>query len=253
MKKWLVLFIVIVLGLAFAFYNNSNIENIISGLDKKGSIEPGELRYRIYLLGIFPVGEAIFRIEKAEEYNGKKVFHLSASAGSLKSFSKLFSGQAVLDSYVDMQGLSPVLFKQKVIISGKQNIERSVIYDQKNGVMDIAGLKRQIYPNTQDPLSAMFSLKHMDFDKIKEFQMSINTNQKNYILKGIVSQQELSINKKTYKIVLAKAKISRRDKNPYHQSSLSIVLLNKEKENIPILIKVFASGFLINAKLIEIK
>lgn len=252
MRKLLFPFIVIILVLVFVAYNNSNPKSIISGLAKKGDIQSGELRYRIYLLGIFPVGEAIFGIEKIEEYQGQRVYHLNATAQSLKIFSKFFSGYAILDSYVDIKQLIPMIFRQKIVISGKQSIDREVIYDQKNGIMSIAGVKRQILPNTQDPLSAIFNIGHLDFGKVKEIEMNINTNQKNYVLKGTTEQKDISVHKKTYKIILAKAEIKRRDKNPYHKSSITMVLL-KEKGNIPILIKVFASGVLINARLIDIK
>jgi hypothetical protein len=132
------------------------------------------------------------------------------------------------------------------------NINKEVYYDQKNGIMTLNNIRHQIPPHTQDPLSLLFNTMRMDFDKVEEIEMNINTNQKNYILKGIATQEDIIINKKTYRIVLAKAEIKRRDKNPYHKSNISMVLLN-EKENIPILIKVFASGILINAKLIDIR
>lgn len=252
MRKCLVLLIVIILSLGLVSYNNSNIKNIISGLAKKGYIGPGELRYRIYLFGVFPVGEAVFGVEKSEQYQGQKTYHLSAAARSLNAFSKFFKASADLDSYVDTKELAPLVFKQKIAISGKPTVEREVTYDQKNGIMSIAGVKRQILPDTQDPLSAIFNLRRLNFDKIKDIEMNINTNQKNYILKGTAVQREILINKNNYKIVSAKAEIRRRDKNPYHKSSITIVLL-REKENIPILIKVFASGVLINARLIEIR
>jgi len=252
MKRWLVLFIAIVSSLVFIAYNNSNIKNIISGLAKKGDIQSGELRYRIYLLGIFPVCEATFGVEKTEEYQGQRIYHLNATAQSLKIFSKFFSGYAILDSYVDIKQLIPMVFKQKIVISGKQSIDREVSYDQKNGIMSIAGVKRQIFPNTHDLLSAIFNIRHLDFDKVKEIKMNINTNQKNYTLKGTAQQKDISIDKKIYKIIVAKARIKRTDKNPYHKSSITMVLL-KEKENIPILIKVFASGVLISARLLEIE
>lgn len=252
MRKWLVLFILIVVSLTFLFYNNSNVKNIISGLAKKGGIGPGELRYRIYLFGILPVGDAVFGIEKIEQYQGQKVYHLSATAQSLNAFSKFFKASAHLDSYVDTEELCHLAFKQKIAILGKPTLEREVTYDQKSGIMDIAGVKRQILPNTQDPLSAIFNIRHLDFDKAEDIEMNINTNQKNYILKGVAERKNISIHKQAYRVILAKAKIARRDKNPYHKSSITTVLL-KEKENIPILIKVFASGLLINARLIEIR
>lgn len=252
MKKWLLLFIVIISTFAFVIYSNSNIKNIISGLSKKGDIRPGELRYRIYLFGVLPVGEAIFGVQKLEQYQGQNVYHLSATAQSLNILSKFFNGTAALDSYVDIKQLTPLVFKEKIAISGKQGIDREITYDQKNGTMSIAGVKRQILPNTHDPLSAIFNIRHLDLDKVKEIEMNINTNQKNYILKGTAEQKDILIHKQAYRVILAKAEIARRDKNPYHKSSISMVLL-KEKENIPILIKVFASGVLINARLIDIR
>ncbi len=252
MKKLLLIFFIIILFLIFVSCYNSSPRTIISHLIKNGGIKTGQLRYKIYLLKIFPIGEAVFKAEEAEEYKGQKVYHLSAAAQSLRVFSKFFSGSALLDSYVNTEQLNPIAFNQKLIVTGKQDMYREVIYDQRNYIMSIAGVRRQIFPNTQDPLSAILNIKRMDFNKVKEFEMNINTNQKNYILKGIATQQGIIVNKKTYRIVLAKAEIERRDKNPYHKSNISMVLL-EEKENIPILIKVFASGMLINAKLIDIK
>ena len=252
MKKILIIFLILIIILAFIAAYNNNPRVIISNLIKKGDIKTGELRYTMYFFGVLPVGEAVSAVEKIEEYDGQRVYHLNATAGSLECYSKFFSGFAVLDSYVDMHQLNPILFKQKVIVSSKQGLDKEIIYDQKDGIMIIAGTKCKILPNTQDPLSAVFNIRRIDFDKIKNFEISLNSNQKNYILKGNATVQDILINKKTYKIVLVKTQIARRDKNPYHKSSITMVFL-QGKENIPILIKVFASGVSINAKLIDIK
>lgn len=254
MKRVVLLFTFIGLIILLLFFANSgDPRSILIGLAKKGALHPGELRYRIYLLGVLPVGEAVLKKEKTEEYEGRRIYHLSAEAKSLGFFSKLFSGAAVIDSYVDPQKLNPVLFKQKITVAGRQDINKEVIYDQENNTLLLNGVRRQIMPDTQDPLSAVLNLKQTDFNRLKEFEMNINTNQKNYILEGAVAKEStLSINQKDYKTVLVKACIQRRDKNPYHKSNITMVFL-KEKENIPILIKVFASGFLINAKLVNIE
>jgi len=252
MKKILIIFLISIIILVFIAAHNNNPRVIISNLIKKGDIETGELRYLMYFFGVFPVGEAVFAVEKIEEYEGQRVYHLNATAQSSKFFSKFYSSLAVLDSYIDIQQLNPAFFKQKMRVTGKQGLDKEVIYDQKDGIMILAGTKRKILPNTQDPLSAVFNIRRMDFNKIKDFQINLNTNQKNYILKGNATVQDILINKKTYKIVLVKTQIARRDKNPYHKSSITMVFL-QGKENIPILIKVFASGVSINAKLIDIK
>jgi len=252
MKKILFILLIIILSLVFIMYNNSNPRSIIANLAKKGDIHSGDLRYRVYFFGVLPFGDAVLGMQKLEDYKGEKVYHLRGEAQSLKFISKFFSSRAVIDSYVDEQKLCPILFKQKLAISGKPDAEKEVFYDQESGIMTLAGVKRQILPKTQDPLSAVFNIKRLDFDNVKDIEMNLNTNQKNYILTGNAERKNIWLNKKIYKITLLKVDIRRRDKNPYHKSSIDMVLL-KADENIPILIKIFASGFLMNAKLIEIK
>lgn len=251
MRKLLFFFLVLILFLIFVAHRNNNPGIIISELAKKGDIGAGDLKYRINLFGVIPVGEATLSLERQVEYRGSRVYHLNATASALKFYSKFFRGYAILDSYVDMHSLSPLLFKQRIEAPGKENPDKEVFYDQKNGTMSLAGVVRNIFPNTQDPLSAVFNLRRMNFENTKEIEMNINTNQKNYILNGTAKQKYLSINKKMHKIVLLSAEIKRRDKDPYHKSKVTMVLL-KEKENLPVLIRVFASGILINVKLIDI-
>jgi Protein of unknown function (DUF3108) len=251
MKKTLFFLIILILFLAFVVYNNTDPRAIISELAKKGDIRQGDLRYRINLFGIIPIGEATLSLERQIEYKGSKVYHLNATAAPLKYYAKFFKGYAVLDSYVDSDTLNPVLFKQKVEAPGKENPYKEVSYDQKNGTMSLEGVKRSIFPNTQDPLSALFNIRRMDLDNTKKIEISINTNQKNYILAGSAETGDLTINKKIYKIALLNTQIKRRDKDSYHKSKVWMVLL-RGKENIPISIKVFASGILINVKLVDI-
>jgi hypothetical protein len=71
-------------------------------------------------------------------------------------------------------------------------------------------------------------------------------------LNGTVKQRVISIKNKEYKFALIEAGIRRRDKDPYHKSNVTIVLL-EGRENIPVFIKVFASGALLTAKLIDVK
>jgi len=251
MKKIFFIFFILLIASCVLIYNvNNNPARIISRISKKENTRYNRLKYRIYLLGILPVAEAEICEQGIEEYTGKRVYHFSAEAHSLKALGLFFKGSAFLDSYIDPEGLSPVLFKQRITILGRNDINKEVIYDQAEGVMSINGLRRQIFPNTQDPLSAIFNLRRIDFDKIKNLEIGLNTNQKNYILRGKFEGKNVQVNKKAHKVILVAANIQRRDNNPYHKSSISMVLW-QEKENAPILIKVFASGILINARLID--
>jgi hypothetical protein len=187
-----------------------------------------------------------------EQYKGQSVYHLSATAFTPHILSRFFRSHAVLDSYIDPQSFNPILFRQKLVSPGKERPEKEVVYDQKSGVMVIGDVKRQILPNTQDPLSLMFNIRHMDFNNIGTLEMNINTNQKNYLLQGKVKKRIISVGKKSYTVIIIDAEIKRRDKNPYHKSNVTIVLL-RDKGNIPLSIRVFASGAIINAELIKIE
>ncbi len=251
MRKLLLIFLALILSLVLLSWYNSRPAVIISRLARNKDIRAGELRYRIYLMKILPVGEAVLGTAKIEDYNGKKVYHITASTGNLKFFSRFFYAQAYLDSYIDIQKYNPVFFKQRLVVKGKPEFYREVFYDQASGVMSLAGVKRQIYPDTQDPLSAIFNVRRMDFKKTDKLEIGLNTNQKNYILKGNAKVRSITVGERIYKIALLEASVSRRDKNPYHKSTISMVLL-EEADNAPILINVFARGVLITARLIDI-
>jgi len=244
-----ILFLVFLL-IFFTKFNNDP-KFIISKLSIDG-IQPSRTVYRMYFLGLLPVGEAVFNNEGLEEYRGQKVYHLSASAQNLNILSKIFKAQAVLNSYVDRQSFNPITYTERLILSGKDDEYKEVYYDQRKGIMTLEGVERMILPNTQDPLSAMLSISKIDFDKTNEFEININSNQKNYILKGSSQVQDLTIRDKMYTTYNLKANIRRRDKNPYHKSSIAMTLL-KSEDNIPVFIKVFAGGVLLTAKLIDVK
>ncbi len=243
---------VVILSSIFLFYYNNSPKIIVSSLARKTNVQAKELIYRVNLFGVLPVADAILKVERLEEYNGQKVYHLSATANSLRWYTKMYNAYAILDSYVDINTHDPILFRQKAVIANEKVINKEVYYDQKNGIMTLNNIRRQIPPHTQDPLSLLFNIMHMDFDRVEGLEMNINTNQKNYVIKGLKRSRDMSIDKKAYKLVFLDVDIKRREKSPYHQSKINIVFC-RDKENIPILIKVFASGAFLSAKLIEVR
>ncbi|MFC1804523.1 DUF3108 domain-containing protein [Candidatus Omnitrophota bacterium] len=234
--------------ITLSYYKHSEYKSVAYSLAIQPKLQSGDLKYRIYLFGIFPVGEAVFSDQGIKELNGVRVRHLTASASSSTIFSSFFSAQALLDSFLDLQDENPLLFRQRLSVTGKEDSLKEITYDQKQQVMTLEGVRREILPGTQDPLSAMFRLRGMDFDKSNKIKMNINTNQKNYLLEGTAEERTLSLVGERCKLITAKAQIRRRDKNPYHKSMVSFVLF-KGGENVPVLIKVFASGVMITAKL----
>ena len=251
MKKiWAIILILIVFSIVVIWQINNNPSAILARLKEDANINTGDLIFKINLFGIIPIGQAVMGKEKLEEYNGSKVYHLTTQAQTSKAYSWLFNAHVNIDSFVDAQTLRTVFFKQRLSSPGKESSEKDVYYDIKNNTMTLRGVQRQILPNTQDPLSVIFNLRHMDFSKVNNFEMNINTNQKNYILRGLAREENLAGDRKTF---IVDTQIKRRENDPYHKSSVSIIFLKEKEENIPILIRVFASGALITAKLVAVK
>jgi len=247
--SFLIIFLILVLS--SGYHNNPKI--IISRLFKTSNIrEPAELRYIVYFLGIIPIGDAVFYPARIEDFAGGKVYHLRATAKTSRFLPRFFSAEVSLDSFVDIHRLNPLLYRQKLTAAGRKDINEEIIYNHKECFMSMAGVKRQISPNTQDPLTSMFNIMHMDLEKIKEFQMDINAHKKNYILKTNIQEKRLTINNKVYKTYFLKGMVFRQDNNPYHRSSFTFVLL-KQNSNIPLLIKAFSGGISIKARLAGIR
>lgn len=244
---------IIFLCLLFSGWYSNNPGVIISKLPGVRDIrEVSELKYRVYFLGVIPAGEAVFYPARGDGLAGKESYHLRATANTASFFSGLFSARAFLDSFVDIHRLVPFLYRFKLNVSGRKEVDEEIVYNQEDGSMYVSGARRLILPNTQDPLSAMFNIMRMDFEKSKELQMNINTHKKNYIFEGIALNKDLSVNSGIYKTYIVKGKVFRQDKNPYHQSSVTFVLL-RGKVNVPCLIEVFSGGVLIKARLVGIK
>lgn len=176
---------------------------------------------------------------------GRKFFNLRIGIIS----STLFSFSLIYLRY-SRNGFSMVLTYLFLVLSVYYYL--NFISIGRTRYLAIAGQNRNILSDTLDPLSAILRIKHMDFDKVKEFTMNFNTSQKNYVLEGVAKPQDLAISKKIYKTAVLEAEISRKDKNPYHKTKMSMVLL-KRGTNIPILIEVFASGLPVSARLVDVE
>ena len=206
-------------------------------------------KVRLYLLGIVPVGEAVLKEEKTT-YEGRAAVHLSAVAYTGGFFSRIIAARVAADSFVDSQSLNPMEFRQKTAIRGKET-EKKVVYDQEKKVMIIAGKSWDILENTKDPLSAVYTMRHMKFAPSQPIEMNINTNQKNYSVKGWCNFIHEEINGTAYQVTQINVSIQRRDKNnPYHRSKVEIFAL-EGRANTPVLIKVLSGGVLAYARLIN--
>lgn len=256
MKKiFFFIFIILILIIILQINKNRPIL-IIKSLDlhNRLSTEFKTIVFEVNFLGFLPIGEAQLENKGLTDYLDKKVFHLYAQAETLKFISKFFNASCQIASYIDKDKLHSLKFVQTLIIPDKPKETRQVLYDQENHIMELGGVKRKILPDTQDPLSAIFYIQHQLLELGREFDMNINTNQKNYgLFAKAIKKENYKIKDKAVDVWVIKGDILRRDKSPYHRSNITFVCLRTESDNIPVLIKVFAGGFFITARLIEVK
>jgi hypothetical protein len=246
----LVVLVLVIASAGFNVYRNKP-SVIFNRVLKDRDTAPEKLIYRAYLFGILPVGDVVFNKAVPERLKGKEYYYLSAKAETMPWISVFFSGKAELESYIDKKSYNPLIYREKIVMRGKPEQEKEVVYDQKNHFMTLEGERREILPDTQDPLSLIYNLSKTDFEKKKDLEININTNQKNYLLKGAIKSMPVIDGK--YNVYLGKADIGRRDKNnPYHRSKISIWFV-KMNDNIPIRISAFKGGALVSMRLVEVR
>ncbi|MDD5044282.1 MAG: DUF3108 domain-containing protein [Candidatus Omnitrophica bacterium] len=250
-KAILLLVIVSMIGLVVFQVPRNGPKAIISSLYKAGfSGENKKFVFQVKLFGLIPAGEAVLSEASDKNLNGRDVLCITAQAYPSAFISRIYKVRVQVKSLIDKQNQLPVLFTQQLEMQNKPSDNKEVYYDQKKNIMTLRGEERAILADTYDPLSAVRFLRNQDFNKFKEFDININTNQKNYGMKGkVLRREKIVVGGKEYFVWVLQAKIARRDKNnPYHRSQVTLYLLDNA-EKTPLMIKVFASGGLIVAVL----
>ena len=227
--------------------------SILKGIIKKGSLEGDSVKFAAKFLGVVTAGEAIIENTGLERFKGKSAYHLVVRGQSANWIAPFFKAEAVCDSYTDKNKLHALQFKMHVVLSGHPTEDKIVSYDQKNLIMDTGEEQRQILPNTHDPLSLMFYLRNQEFSLGKEFDLNINTNQKNYQFKTkVIDKKTYQIGDKKIDVWIVKADVNRRGKSKRNKSSVTMWLLDNDSKT-PILFKVMTPICPIVIRLIEVK
>lgn len=250
-------FLLLVLAVVFIFEGSKNNAAYVVrslGIDNLASADTAKsMMYGISFFGVLPVGKAELVNNGIIDYKGQQVYYLSGQADTAGIISSVFQAHAEAHSYIDKDKLYPVLFKQTLILPDKPKDEKEISYDQDNLMMEIKGVRRLILANTQDPLSIMFYLSRQRFETGKEFDININTNQRNYrFFLKVLRKEEVTIKGKSTGIWVVKGDIRRRDKSPRHTSMMTLWLLDNPAKT-PLLTKVSSSGIFITARLVGMK
>jgi hypothetical protein len=188
-----------------------------------------------------------------ELFQGKEVYHLTAEARATGLISRFLNARVQIDSIVDKNRMRSLRFTQIMEMLDKPKDERVIIYDQENNIMELRGVKRSILPDTRDPLSAMLYIQNQDFQPGKEFDINLNTNQKNYRLYlKVIKREEYVINGSKTGAWVLEGDIRRRDKNPRHSLTITVWVLDSPYK-VPFLLKVTTNIGPITAWLIEVR
>lgn len=207
-------------------------------LGDKSIVEFTRLTYSVDYSGLLTFGQIKIENQGIEKYQGKNAYHLQGTMNTsafISYFSKI-SSQA--DSYIDQENLCPFEFSYALIKSGRLAEENRVFYDQKEHILKSNEGLRQILPETQDFLSTFYYLQRQSFQLGREFDLNMNTNQKNYrVYLKTTAQKHYKFKNQSLSVWVLRGDIRRQDKSPRHSMKLEVWVLDLGRLKIPVLVK----------------
>ncbi|MBU1061112.1 MAG: DUF3108 domain-containing protein [Candidatus Omnitrophica bacterium] len=142
--------------------------------------------YGIEWLGL-DVGTATLSVEEITQMNGRKVYHILATANTTPAISKVYKVEDEISTYLDVEGLYPVRFEKKQR-EGSYRSDEYTDFDQEKGkAIYFSRLNRSkkvfdIPEKVQDPLSCMYYFRLQEADVGGSIFANLNVDEKNYLL-----------------------------------------------------------------------
>ncbi len=160
--------------------------HVKSLLDKQSNeiFTPGEkIAYTLRYMGL-PAGKAITRVQEITEFNNREVYVLTGRVRTSDFISLFFEAEGRVCSYIDSKRFHSLYFHGESQASGHRKNEKTLIFNQQDLFLQIdGGEKVRILPDTQDPLSAFYFLRLLDYDKIKEgYEINIKSRKRDRTL-----------------------------------------------------------------------
>lgn len=193
------------------------------------------LNYQINYLNVFPIGKVFYRSIGLSQYNYRSTYQLEMTAEDTFPFSWVKPAKAKMVSYLDTSKMLPIYFLIETYMDNKIKEENKIIYNQEEGYMISEGRRYVIFPFTYEPLSLIFYLMRIKFDKNKKEDLNLNSNQTNYSVKvEVINKKEYRIAGETYKIWEATLLLRRRKGDIMrHSLDAKLYFLEKGDKNIP--------------------
>jgi len=236
----LILVIFIIFWIAEAISYRPTV--IVNNLVKRGRLNSQVIKLKLTYLTVIPLGVAEIENLGKERFRRQELVHIRAEARTFDYIASIFHAKAVINSYIDPKNFNAVYFLQHMEMINKPDEDKEISYDQKRHLMKYQGPRGQeervIDNDAQDPLSALYYFQNKPFKVGDEFALSLNTNQKNYVIKAkCIGNETLSSAGRDYVVWIMESSVNRKDKSPRHQSIFKIWFLDNDGLKIPILIK----------------
>lgn len=157
-------------------------------------LEVGErFIYKAEWLGM-NVGTATLSVEGITQKNGRRVYHILATARTSAVLSKIYEVNDRVSTYLDTERLYPVRFEKKQREGGYRSDEYTDFDQEKGKAFYFSRLNHSkkeydIPRKVQDPLSCLYYFRLQDIDFGRSVFANVNTDEKNYLLEAKIDRK----------------------------------------------------------------
>jgi hypothetical protein len=161
-KTYVYLILVILFSL-LSFVANGQYRKLENTAFDKGE----RLVYRVHY-GFVDAGFAEIEVKNEDKIvAGRKVFHCVGNGYSRGAFDWFFKVRDRYETYIDQDGIEPVMFFRRVD-EGGYKISQNYIYNHSNNMVQADGKSFKVAAHMQDMLSAFYYARTIDFSAAKK-------------------------------------------------------------------------------------
>lgn len=180
-------------------------------------------------------GEAVFEVERIDTVNGRPCYRIRFSVNSTPSFSWIYRVEDRYETVVDVQGLFPWRFSQK-IREGKYARDFQAEFDQINHVARTTEGIFPIPPYVQDVVSAFYYTRTVDFSGFyvgQKFAMQNFYKDSTYVLNvKFLGRQRITVHAGTFNCLIVEPLI--REGGLFKSEGRVLIWLTDDERKIPI-------------------
>jgi len=138
------------------------------GIRNTSFMDGEKLTFRVYyyMWHIWvPAGEAVFNVSP-EMMNGRKVYHISGSGKTLRSYEWFYKVNDLYETYIDAETMLPVKFVRNVS-EGDIKFHHNVTFDRSSNRATSATGTYNVPTCVQDVLSTIYYARNIDYSRYK--------------------------------------------------------------------------------------